>query len=134
MALSGKQMKKRLVFVIDDDPLVLKLAEHELKKLRLEVMSFSYGEDCLRELYLRPDLIILDYVFVNKDKHVMSGLDILREIRKVMAEVPVIILSGQESGSAVLELIKLGIEEYIIKENNFISRLREAVFNSFEGD
>jgi len=90
-------------------------------------MSFRYGEDCLLELHLEPDIIILDYIFVKAGSEVLSGLDILTEIRKRYNDIPVIMLSGQESGSAVLELIKLGIEEYIIKEKDFVSRLKEAV-------
>jgi len=122
--------KHPLIFVVDDDPLILKLTETKLKALKMEVMSFHYGEDFFKELYLNPDLIILDYLFVNGDQPVLSGLEILQRIRLENQELPVIILSGQESGSAVLDLIKLGIEEYIIKENNFTDKLKEAVLNA----
>ena len=124
--------KHPLIFVVDDDPIILKLIETELRTLKMDVMSFSFGEEFLPELFLGPDIIILDYVFYNRNAPVLNGLEILQEIRKGNHEAPVIMLSGQESGSAVLELIKLGIEEYIIKEKNFIVNLKEAVFNALQ--
>ncbi len=121
--------KLPLIFVVDDDLLIQKLIKAELKTLKIDVMCFSYGEESLLEMDMNPDIVILDYIFVQGDKPVLGGLEILKEIRKVNANVPVIILSGQKSGNAVLELIKLGIEEYVIKEKNFTSLLKEAVIS-----
>jgi DNA-binding NtrC family response regulator len=128
-------MKNRpLIVVVDDDAMILKLIESDLKTLDAEVVSFRYGEDFLPQLHLNPRLVILDFIFVNGDKQVLSGLEILQEIRRLKPDLPVIILSGQESGSTVLELIKLGIEEYIIKEKNFTSKLKEAVIGILEDE
>lgn len=126
--------KQPLIFIVDDDQMVQKLIAFELRSIKVEAMCFDYGEDCLTELSLRPDLIILDYIFVKGSTPVMGGLEILRKIREYDEHVPVIILSGQDSGNAVLDLIKLGIEEYIIKENNFVSRLKEAVLAALNPD
>ncbi|MCB8995603.1 MAG: response regulator [Bacteroidales bacterium] len=118
--------KAALIFVVDDDVLIQKIISAELKKLKAEVMVFSYGEDCLKELHLKPDLLILDYIFADAGRPRLSGLEILKEIRKEHPDLPVIILSGQESGNTVLELMKLDIEEYIIKEKEFSRKVREA--------
>jgi two-component system response regulator AtoC len=126
--------KHPLIFVVDDDAIILKLIVAEMKALKMDVMSFSYGEECIPELYLKPDLVILDYIFVKGDTPVLSGLEILQEIRKLYQDLPVIILSGQESGNTVLELIKLGIEEYIIKEKNFTSKLKDSVISIIQNE
>jgi DNA-binding response OmpR family regulator len=123
-----------LIFVVDDDAMILKIIGAELKSMHLEAMLFSYGEECLSELHLKPDLIILDYIFIKGDEPVQSGLEILHEIRKVNVNVPVVILSGQESGSTVLDLIKLGIEDYIVKEGGFTTKLKEAVMSILKKD
>ncbi len=123
-----------LIFVVDDDLLIQKIIEKELRSIKMEAMCFDYGEDCLPELGIKPDLIILDYIFVKGSTPVLGGLEILQEIRKLDEVVPVIILSRQESGNAVLDLIKLGIEEYIIKEKNFTSRLKEAVMTALNNE
>jgi two-component system, OmpR family, response regulator len=117
-----------LIFVVDDEPLILKLIEVAFKTSKVDIMTFGSGEDCLSDLTLNPDIIILDYIFTHPDQNLMNGLEVLHEIRKKLPEVPVIILSGQESGNEVLKLMRAGIEEYIIKEEDFIMKLKEAVF------
>ena len=118
--------ERSLIFVIDDDPLIHKLIKVEFNPSRSEIRFFHYGEEGIQDLNLKPDLIILDFIFVNGGKQVMGGVEILQNIRRISGDVPVIILSGQESGSAVLELIRLGIEDYIIKQGKFIPGLKEA--------
>lgn len=116
-----------MIFVVDDDSLVLKLIETELGATGLKIRSFHFGEECLKHLNLHPDLVILDYIFFREGDEPMNGLEILHEIRKMETKIPVIILSAQESGSIVLELMKEGIEDYIIKESNFTAKLRTSV-------
>ncbi len=119
--------KKPLIFVVDDDPMVLRLIKETLKDESAKVMSFSYGEECIENLHLGPDIIILDYIFVKKQSAVMNGLQVLTSIREEAGDIPVIILSGQESGNTVLELMKTGIEDYVIKDKDFTVKLLIAV-------
>lgn len=119
--------KKPLIFVVDDDPMVVRLIEDTLADEPVRVLSFSYGEECIEKLHLKPDLIILDYIFVKKRAFVMNGLETLTRIREFDNNIPVIILSGQESGNTVLELMKAGIEDYIMKGKNFTIKLLIAV-------
>ena len=119
--------KKPLIFIVDDDPMVLQLLKKTLKGEPVKVVSFSYGEECLENLHLNPDIIILDYIFIKRRAHVMNGLEVLTRVREEKGELPVIILSGQESGSTVLELMKFGIEDYIVKDKDFTVKLLIAV-------
>ncbi len=119
--------KKPLIFVVDDDPMVLRLIRETLKGESVRVISFSYGEECIEKLHLNPDVIILDYIFVKKQARVMNGLEVLNRIREKKADLPVIILSGQDSGTTVIELMKAGIEDYIIKGKDFSAKLLIAV-------
>ncbi len=119
--------KKPLIFIVDDDPMVLQLIKKTLKGEPVKVVTFSYGEECLENLHLNPDIIILDYIFIKRRSHVMNGLEVLTRVREKKGELPVIILSGQESGSTVLELMKFGIEDYIVKDKDFTVKLLIAV-------
>ncbi len=118
---------KPLIFIVDDDPMVLRIVQGTLSREPLKVVSFSYGEECIEKLHLNPDIIILDYIFVKKHAMVMNGLEVLTRIREKKPDTPVIILSGQESGNTVLELMKAGIEDYIIKDKDFSVKLLIAV-------
>ena len=78
-----------------------------------------------------PDLIILDYFFVNNNKELMNGMEVFDKIKETHPQVPVIMLSGQDKGEIVLELARKGIDDYVIKDNNLIDNLNLAVANYF---
>ena len=119
---------KKLIFVVDDDPFILNLVSKRLINDGYELKSFSYGEECLNSISLKPDLIILDYLFHhNEQAKVMDGKEILSLIKKFDESIPVIILSGQEDGAVVLEMARLGMDDYIIKDEHLIDNLLEIV-------
>ena len=85
----------------------------------------------LMRLNKNPDLIILDYYFVNNDQKVMNGMEVFDKIKELKPDIPVIMLSGQEKGEIVLELARKGIDDYIIKDNNLIDNLNVAIGELF---
>ena len=126
--------KQKLIFIVDDDPFINLLVIKRLKSKGYIIEAFRYGEDCLNAIDRNPDLIILDYFFVNNDRQVMDGMQIFEQIRKLRPDTPVIILSGQEKGEIVLEFARKGIEDYIIKDNDLIKNLLIAINELFKED
>jgi CheY-like chemotaxis protein len=123
---------EKLIFVVDDDPFINTLVVKRFTSEGYRIETFNYGEDCLNEIDKNPDLIILDYFFVSKDQNVMNGMEIFDKIRKINPEIPVIMLSGQDKGEIVLELARKGIVDYVIKDNNLIDNLHEAIADLFK--
>ncbi|HUX97197.1 MAG TPA: response regulator [Bacteroidales bacterium] len=119
--------KQKLIFMVDDDQLINNLVMKRLASEGFHVESFTYGEDCLKVLNKNPDIIILDYYFISNDKKVMNGMEVFDKIKETKPETPVIMLSGQEKGEIVLELARKGINDYIIKDNDLIDNLRNAI-------
>ena len=117
---------RKLIFIVDDDPLISTLIVKRFVSEGYKVEAFSYGEDCLKALDHNPDIIILDYFFINGDKDVMNGMEIFDLIKISKPDTPVIMLSGQEKGEVVLELARKGIDDYIIKDSNIIDNLLAA--------
>lgn len=124
--------EKKLIFVVDDDPVINTLVKKRFSSEGYQLESFDYGEDCLGEINRNPDLVILDYFFVNANTKVMNGMEVFEKIRKLKPQLPVIMLSGQEKGEVVLELARKGIDNYIIKDNNLIDNLHTAIKEIFE--
>jgi two-component system, NtrC family, nitrogen regulation response regulator NtrX len=124
--------KQKLIFVVDDDPIINKLVVKRFTSAGYRVEAFAYGEDCLKALDQSPDLIILDYFFMNSEKEVMNGMEVFDNIKKLKPSIPVIMLSGQEKGEIVLELARKGIDDYIIKDSNLIDNLSVAITELFE--
>jgi CheY-like chemotaxis protein len=119
--------KKKLIFVVDDDQVANTLVKRRLESLGLDVKSFAFGEECLEQLGEDPDLIILDYHFESRGRNAMDGMAVFERIRAVMPAMPVIILSGQENGEVVFELIRKGIDGYVIKDAALIGNLITSV-------
>lgn len=124
--------RKKLIYIVDDDPVVNMLVNRRLTSEGYLVKSFRYGEECLNELNADPDLIILDYYFISEDKEVMNGMEVYTRIMELMPRNHVIILSGQENGEIVLELARKGIDDYIIKDHNLIDNLILSVRESLK--
>jgi two-component system, OmpR family, response regulator len=123
---------QKLIFVVDDDPFINMLVVKRFTSEGYRLEAFEYGEDCLKSLGKDPDLIILDYFFVNNEREVMNGMEVFGKIRELKPDMPVIMLSGQDKGEIVLELARKGIDDYIIKDNNLIDNLHIAIKELFD--
>ena len=124
-------MDTKLVFVVDDDPVIRKVVSVKFRD-KYNIKEISYGEECIENLHLNPDLIVLDFVFFKTGEVVMNGKETLSAIRERNEDIPVIMLSGQESGDIVLELARMGISDYIIKDKDLMNNLEEALEDIFE--
>ena len=123
---------QKLIFIVDDDPFINMLVVKRFTSEGFRLEAFLYGEECLSALNKNPDLIILDYYFVNNDRKVMDGMEVLDKIKELKPDTPVIMLSGQDKGEIVLELARKGIDDYIIKDNNLIDNLNVAIEELFD--
>jgi CheY-like chemotaxis protein len=123
---------QKLIYIVDDDQFINMLVVKRFTSEGYRLEAFEYGEDCLKALDKNPDLIILDYFFVHKERKVMDGMEVFDKIRELKPGIPVIMLSGQDKGEIVLELARKGIDDYIIKDNNLLDNLSLAISELFE--
>ena len=121
----------KLIFVVDDDPFITKLVVKRFTPEGFRVEAFDYGEDCLKAMDKKPDLIILDYYFTKPDVKVMNGMEVFDKIKAINPNILVVMLSGQERGEIVLELARKGIDDYVIKDNNLIDNLNASIKELF---
>ena len=82
----------------------------------------SNGEECLKYLEKNlPDILILD---INMPK--LSGIDVLKEIRKKKYPIKVLILTYHNEIEYLLKVFDIGIEGYLIKDTD-VSEFRKAI-------
>ncbi len=118
----------KLIFFVDDDRMILNLLEYTLNiRQDCEVMTFYSGEECIRNLEMSPDLVVLDHVFKGEGGDPMNGLQTLREIRKVNSTVPVVILTSFEDDGLAEKFIQSGATKFIPKNDFFIDALMETI-------
>ena len=123
---------QKLIFVVDDDPFITTLVVKRFINEGFRTEGFDFGEDCLKAMKKKPDLIILDYYFKKPGVTVMNGMEVFDKIKEINPEIPVIMLSSQEKGEIVLELARKGIDGYVIKDNHLIDNLLSTVKDLFE--
>jgi two-component system, NtrC family, response regulator AtoC len=123
--------KDKLIFIVDDDPFITKLVVKRFAPEGFRVEAFEYGEDCLKAMKMKPNLIILDYYFTKPGDTVMNGMEVFDKVKEISPNVLVIMLSGQERGEIVLELARKGIDDYVIKDNNLIDNLNSSIKELF---
>lgn len=100
------------ILVIDDDPACRRLVTIRLKCL--EGIDVSEAEDGDKAWALLKrnhyDGAIVDWQMPG-----MSGLDIVREVRKAGITMPLLMVSAESEKGRVIEAIQAGVSDYLIK-------------------
>ncbi len=118
---------KKCILAVDDAAIILLRITDALEEY-YDVVTVNSGARALRYLEKnKPDLILLDIRMMPKD-----GFETLREIRDMedRADIPVIMLTGMEDKKSVMEGIKLGICDYILKPffpDDLLERIQRAL-------
>lgn len=82
------------VFIVDDEVLLLDLAEALLAPLNCNVRKFANPEEALREFpKAAPVVVVTDYAMGR-----MNGMDLIRECRRLNPHQKAILISGTVDG------------------------------------
>ena len=123
-----KKDKKKVIFLVDDDALYLKLLEIELLQCpEYKIKTFATGELCIENLSLKPDIIVLDYYLNGIDKNAMNGLKTLDKIKNENQDIQVIMLSAQDSIEVAVNCMKHNAFDYIVKSETATIRLKKTI-------
>jgi DNA-binding NtrC family response regulator len=115
------------VFIVEDNMMYAAAIEHSLKDMDYEIKVFYNGQDLLDNLGQNPDIITLDYMLPD-----MSGLEILQKITTSYPSIATIVVSGQEDVNVVVEAYKNGAKNYVVKNDNAVIELRNAIKNAVD--
>jgi CheY-like chemotaxis protein len=89
-ATKNKTSGQPTVFVVDDEPMLLDLAEAILRPLGYSVRTFRDPELALKEFPVsHPAVVVTDYAMGR-----MNGMDLIRECRRLNPHQKMILLSG----------------------------------------
>jgi two-component system OmpR family response regulator len=98
--------------VVDDEPVFTEFIETLLRSRGYSVDTFNHGTaliDRLRAGY-QPNLVLLDVMMPDID-----GLETLRTLRQANPNVQVIMLSGRQAPATIVDALKLGAADYVVK-------------------
>jgi two-component system OmpR family response regulator len=123
------------VFLVDDDPMFLSALKHKLRekfKSGIKISTFSGGEECLRHISDKPDVVVLDYYLDGNPSNTMNGLEVLQKIKSVSDDTTVVMLSGQERKEVVEESIRIGAFKYVPKGEAAMHTIQALVNKSMQ--
>ncbi len=117
------------IYIVEDDPWYGEiLAYHLSLNPDYKVYRFESGKECLANMSAKPDLVTIDFSLPD-----MQGDELFKKIRETNPNVPVIIISAQEEVSVAVNLLKIGVNDYLVKDEatkdllwNSIVRIRET--------
>ena len=101
------------ILLIDDSAFIRKLEKKILLKAGYkDVTEASSGKEAIKEYKAKkPDLVILDIIMIRE----MSGIDVLREIKRIDKNARVVMVTILEQKRIEEEARKLGASAYITK-------------------
>lgn len=113
------------IFIVEDDLLYGEMIKYYLSlNPENEVYKFDNGLDCIKNLNLNPSLISLDFSLPD-----ISGFEIIKRVREYNPDIPVVMVSGQEDVSIAIKLLKEGVYDYFVKNEDTKERLWNTVKN-----
>jgi len=118
--------ERRTILVVDDEPEVLSLFKRILSAEDTQILPAGSGAEALAiARRTRLDLVILDVKLPD-----VSGIEVLRRLRKMDDRLPVIIVTAYGSADGARACMRLGAFDYLTKpfDNQEIRRVaREAL-------
>jgi PAS domain S-box-containing protein len=111
--------------VIDDNPDDRLLAARELRRgfPGADIVEVDSGEEFSAAIGAeRPDLVVTDYRM-----GWMDGLDVLRLVKEINPDIPVIMLTGTGGEGIAVAAMRSGVDDYLLKRGHEYARLPVAV-------
>ena len=108
-------MKKPFVAIVDDDPAFTNYLRTFLSLRGYDSRSYSRGDELLASFKQGepPDIVLLDVMMPG-----MNGLETLRALKAAKPELQAIMLSGREQASTIVEAVRLGAADYVVKPDD----------------
>ena len=116
---------RRRILVVDDEVSQRQLLGGFLESLEIHVDQAGSAEDALESIRGSvPDMVLLDVRLPG-----MSGIDALPEIRKISADLPVLLITAYADLHQAVAAMKIGADDYLAKPLD-LDELEIVIFDS----
>lgn len=116
------------ILSVDDDSAIRKRISTYLEDNGFIVFEAGNGKEALQQFTSsKPDLVLCDLIMPE-----MSGLELLEILKKESPETPVIVISATEVMGDVIEALRLGAWDFIVKPITNMAVLEHAVCRALE--
>ena len=127
-----KTPKVITVLLADDDIGFAKIVHDQLQQFQNREFKLIWKEnvdEALQEIQSNQsiDLIVTDYVFPGT-----NGLEFCLQLNQMSSEIPIVFLTATRDFKLAIEAMKLGVEDFLIKEDLTESVLPRTILNVLE--
>ncbi|SMF75091.1 phosphate regulon transcriptional regulator PhoB [Candidatus Pelagibacter sp. HIMB1321] len=101
------------IFIIEDEPSIIQLVQHNLEKEGFIIASSENGNEGLKQLKkFEPNLLLLDWMLPD-----LSGIEICKNIRKdnKFKTLPIIMLTAKGEEEDKIKGLESGVDDYLTK-------------------
>ena len=108
-------MRKPYVAIVDDDSAFANYLRTFLSLRGYETRSYSRGDEMVAAVNAGdpPDIVLLDVLMPG-----MDGIETLRALKAAKPDLQAIMLSGREQASTIVEAVRLGAADYVVKPDD----------------
>ncbi|HWP82303.1 MAG TPA: response regulator [Bacteroidota bacterium] len=132
-AMSDQSDQRRVhVLLVDDDISFVKIVQHHLQKFQGREFKLTWKEtvdQALEEVRNNPnlDIILTDYLLPGS-----NGLEFCLQLNEINNTIPIVFITGTRDFKLAVEAMKLGVEDFLVKEDLTESLLPRTILNVLE--
>jgi FixJ family two-component response regulator len=120
-------LKSIAVLLVDDDVYFAKVVQRQLSTFEGREFKFlwkSTVEEALAEIAQNEeiDIILTDYIFPGT-----NGLEFCLQLNQMNKQIPIVFLTGTRDFKLAVEAMKLGVEDFLLKEDLVHSQLPRTI-------
>ena len=110
------------LMIIEDDNLMAALLTNSFSdefKIRI-ANNYEEAKSILKEF--KPDVFIIDYFLPDA-----TGITIYEELSTSFPDTVYIVLSANESSKNLIDLVKSGLRNYVVKDENAVVEIKKVL-------
>jgi two-component system, NtrC family, response regulator AtoC len=108
-------LKRPYIAIVDDDTAFSSYLRTFLSLRGYETRAYSRGDEMLAALNQGdpPDVVLLDVMMPG-----LSGIETLRALKSAKPDLRVVMLSGRQEATTIVEAVRLGAADYVVKSDD----------------
>lgn len=119
-----KPLTGKRILIVEDEVVFRSLLDNFLSSLGAQISLANDGVQALQALSSgTPDLMICDLAMPH-----MDGIALVEQIRSQGQNLPILVISATENMSDIAKVLRLGVQDVLLKPVKDLVRLREVVF------
>ncbi|PKH26864.1 two-component system response regulator RssB [Enterobacterales bacterium CwR94] len=119
-----KPLDGKSILIVEDEVVFRSLLQNFLAALGATIYLADDGLDALENLKNNtPDLLICDLAMPR-----MDGISFVEQLRHQRCQIPILVISATENMADIAHVLRLGVQDVLLKPVKNLERLREAVY------